>query len=320
MKRSFCIAPMMRKTDRHFRYLSGILSKEAILFTEMIHANAINRNNPEKFLDNSGISNSTVLQIGGSVPEELKKATRISNAFNYSEINLNLGCPSSKVQSGNFGAVLMKDVELVKRCLSEMISVSDKEVSVKIRLGVDDTDVEKDLDYFVNELSKVGINTFYVHARIALLKGLDPKENRTIPPLNYERVLRLKKDFKDINIVINGGVNNFLSAKEDFKSLDGIMVGRTAYEFPYKLLEVDRLFYDSNKEENSLLMIIDQMFEYIDNLSLRDSIKTKFHMLNLFKGFNNAKKSRHVLLGNQKSEKIREELKNIILENQNRAA
>ena len=320
MKRSFCIAPMMRKTDRHFRYLSGILSKEAILFTEMIHANAINRNNPEKFLDNSGISNSTVLQIGGSVPEELKKATRISNAFNYSEINLNLGCPSSKVQSGNFGAVLMKDVELVKRCLSEMISVSDKEVSVKIRLGVDDTDVEKDLDYFVNELSKVGINTFYVHARIALLKGLDPKENRTIPPLNYERVLRLKKDFKDINIVINGGISNFLSAKEDFKSLDGIMVGRTAYEFPYKLLEVDQLFYDSNKEENSLLMIIDQMFEYIDNLSLRDSIKTKFHMLNLFKGFNNAKKSRLVLLGNQKSEKIREELKNIILENQNRAA
>ena len=202
MNRSFCIAPMMRRTDRHFRYLSGILSKEAILFTEMIHANAINRNNPEKFLDNAGVSNSTVLQIGGSNQEELKKATEISNDYNYSEINLNLGCPSSKVQSGNFGAVLMKDVELVKKCLSEMISVSDKEVSVKIRLGVDDSDIEHYLDFFVDELFKVGIKTFYVHARIALLKGLDPKENRTIPPLNYERVMRLKKDFQNINIII----------------------------------------------------------------------------------------------------------------------
>ena len=320
MNRSFCVAPMMRRTDRHFRYLSGILSKEAILFTEMIHANAINRNNPKKFLDNAGVSNSTVLQIGGSNPEELKKATEISNDYNYSEINLNLGCPSSKVQSGNFGAVLMKDVELVKKCLSEMICVSDKEVSVKIRLGVDDSDIEHYLDFFVDELSKIGIKTFYVHARIALLKGLDPKENRTIPPLNYERVMRLKKDFQDINIIINGGISNFISAKEDFKNLDGIMVGRAAYEFPYRLLEVDQLFYNANKENKSLLTVIDQMFEYIDNLKSKEKIKARFHMLNLFKGLNNAKKSRLVLVSNQKNEKIRDELKNIILESQNRAA
>ena len=171
MNRSFCVAPMMRRTDRHFRYLCSLLSKEAILFTEMIHVNAINRNAPEKFLDNLNISNPTILQVGGSCPEELKKATLISNEFNYSEINLNLGCPSSKVQSGNFGAVLMKDLNLVKNCLSEMMKVSDKEVSVKIRLGVDDSDINDGLDYFIEELSSIGINTFYVHARIALLKG-----------------------------------------------------------------------------------------------------------------------------------------------------
>jgi tRNA-dihydrouridine synthase A len=168
----------------------------------MIHANAINRNNPEKFLNNSDVSNSTVLQIGGSSPKELREATLKSNEFNYSEINLNLGCPSPKVQSGNFGAVLMKDLNLVKNCLQEMMKVSKKEVSVKIRLGVDDFDIEESLDDFIFELSKIGINTFYVHARIALLKGLDPKENRTIPPLNYERVKKIKRDFKKINIII----------------------------------------------------------------------------------------------------------------------
>ena len=146
----------------------------------MIHANAINRNDPERFLDNSDISNDTVLQVGGSCPKELKKATLISNEYNYSEINLNLGCPSSKVQSGNFGAVLMKDVNLVKNCLSEMMKASSKEVSVKIRLGVDDSNINEGLDDFIGELSKAGVNTFYVHARIALLKGLDPKENLSL--------------------------------------------------------------------------------------------------------------------------------------------
>ena len=236
MDRSFCIAPMMRRTDRHFRYLCGLLSKKAILFTEMIHANAINRNDPERFLNNSNISNATVLQVGGSCPKELKKATLISNEYNYSEINLNLGCPSSKVQSGNFGAVLMKDVNLVKNCLSEMMKVSSKEVSVKIRLGVDDFNINEGLDYFIEELSKIGVNTFYVHARIALLKGLDPKENRTIPPLNYERVFQIKKDFKHLNIVINGGIEDFKMAKDKFQKLDGIMVGRAAYDLPLQII------------------------------------------------------------------------------------
>ncbi len=320
MDRSFCIAPMMRRTDRHFRYLCSLLSKESTLFSEMIHANAINRNHPERFLNNSGISNDTVLQIGGSCPEELKKATLIANEYDYSEINLNLGCPSSKVQSGNFGAVLMKDVNLVKKCLSEIIKVSAKEVSVKIRLGVDDSDINEGLDYFIEELSKIGVNTFYVHARIALLKGLDPKENRTIPPLNYERVFQVKEDFDHLNIIINGGIEDFKMAKDKFFKLDGMMVGRAAYDLPFKLFDVDQIFFNSTKTNNSLLSVIDEMFEYIDTLNFKDEIKTKFHMLNLFKGLKYAKKSRLLLLSNDKNDKIKRELKDILLESEIKAA
>ena len=320
MDRSFCIAPMMRRTDRHFRYLCSLLSKESTLFSEMIHANAINRNHPERFLNNSGISNDTVLQIGGSCPEELKKATLIANEYDYSEINLNLGCPSSKVQSGNFGAVLMKDVNLVKKCLSEIIKVSAKEVSVKIRLGVDDSDINEGLNYFIEELSKIGVNTFYVHARIALLKGLDPKENRTIPPLNYERVFQVKEDFDHLNIIINGGIEDFKMAKDKFYKLDGMMVGRAAYDLPLKLFDVDQIFFNSTKTNNSLLSVIDEMFQYIDTLNFKDEIKTKFHMLNLFKGLKYAKKSRLLLLSNDKNDKIKKELEDILLESEIKAA
>ncbi len=320
MDRTFCIAPMMRRTDRHFRYLCSLLSKETVLFTEMIHANAINRNQPERFLNNSGIPNATVLQVGGSCPSELKNATLIANEYNYSEINLNLGCPSSKVQSGNFGAVLMKNVNLVKNCLSEMIKVSSKEVSVKIRLGVDDSNINEGLDYLIEELSQIGVNTFYVHARIALLKGLDPKENRTIPPLNYERVFQIKKDFKHLNIIINGGIEDFKKAKNEFQELDGIMVGRAAYDLPFKLFNVDQIFFNYTENNNSLISVIDHMFEYIDALDFKDEIKTKFHMLNLFKGLNNAKKSRLLLLSNEKNDKIKSELKNFLLTSDNKAA
>ena len=176
------------------------------------------------------------------------------------------------------------------------------------------------MDYFIEELSKIGVNTFYVHARIALLKGLDPKENRTIPPLNYERVFQIKKDFKHLNVIINGGIDDFKIAKDNFQKLDGIMVGRAAYDLPCKLFDVDRIFYNSTEPNKSLISVIDEMFEYIDTLDFKDEIKTKFHMLNLFKGLNNAKKSRLLLLGNENNDKIKSELKNILLVNENQAA
>ena len=321
MNRSFCVAPMMRRTDRHFRFLCSLFSKEAILFTEMVHANAINRNSPERFLSNIKVSNPTVLQLGGSNPEELGKATLASNAYDYSEINLNLGCPSPKVQSGNFGAILMKDVLTVKNCLQEMMVSTNKEVTVKIRLGVDDYDTENYLDNFVYELSKVGVKTFYVHARIALLKGLGPKDNRTIPPLNYERVLRLNSDFKNLDFIVNGGISNFHNVKEHFKDLKGIMVGREVYENPIKLMDVDKIYYNSKKMPKDLFQIVDEMFHYIGSLdNKKDQETSKHHMINLFKGLVNAKKARILLLNEKNNQILKKNLMEILNENLIRAA
>ena len=321
MNRSFCVAPMMRRTDRHFRFLCSLFSKEAILFTEMVHANAINRNSPERFLSNIKVSNPTVLQLGGSNPEELGKATLASNAYDYSEINLNLGCPSPKVQSGNFGAILMKDVLTVKNCLQEMMVSTSKEVTVKIRLGVDDYDTENYLDNFVYELSKVGVKTFYVHARIALLKGLGPKDNRTIPPLNYERVLRLNSDFKNLDFIVNGGISNFHNVKEHFKDLKGIMVGREVYENPIKLMDVDKIYYNSKKMPKDLFQIVDEMFHYISSLdNKKDQETSKHHMINLFKGLVNAKKARILLLNEKNNQILKKNLIGILNENLIRAA
>ena len=321
MNRSFCVAPMMRKTDRHFRFLCSLFSKEAILFTEMVHANAINRNSPERFLSNIKVSNPTVLQLGGSNPEELGKATLASNAYDYSEINLNLGCPSPKVQSGNFGAILMKDVLTVKNCLQEMMVSTNKEVTVKIRLGVDDYDTENYLDNFVYELSKVGVKTFYVHARIALLKGLGPKDNRTIPPLNYERVLRLNRDFKNLDFIVNGGISNFHNVKKHFKDLKGIMVGREVYENPIKLMDVDKIYYNSKKMPKDLFQIVDEMFHYISSLdNKKDQETSKHHMINLFKGLVNAKKARILLLNEKNNQILKKNLIGILNENLIRAA
>lgn len=321
MNRSFCVAPMMRRTDRHFRFLCSLFSKEAILFTEMVHANAINRNSPERFLSNIKVSNPTVLQLGGSNPEELGKATLASNAYDYSEINLNLGCPSPKVQSGNFGAILMKDVLTVKNCLQEMMVSTNKEVTVKIRLGVDDYDTENYLDNFIYELSKVGVKTFYVHARIALLKGLGPKDNRTIPPLNYERVLRLNSDFKNLDFIVNGGISNFHNVKEHFKDLKGIMVGREVYENPIKLMDVDKIYYNSKKMPKDLFQIVDEMFHYISSLdNKKDQETSKHHMINLFKGLVNAKKARILLLNEKNNQILKKNLMGILNENLIRAA
>ena len=321
MNRSFCVAPMMRRTDRHFRFLCSLFSKEAILFTEMVHANAINRNSPEKFLSNIKVSNPTVLQLGGSNPEELGKATLASNAYDYSEINLNLGCPSPKVQSGNFGAILMKDVLTVKNCLQEMMVSTNKEVTVKIRLGVDDYDTENYLDNFIYELSKVGVKTFYVHARIALLKGLGPKDNRTIPPLNYERVLRLNSDFKNLDFIVNGGISNFHNVKKHFKDLKGIMVGREVYENPIKLMDVDKIYYNSKKMPKDLFQIVDEMFHYISSLdNKKDQETSKHHMINLFKGLVNAKKARILLLNEKNNQILKKNLMGILNENLIRAA
>ena len=299
MDRSYCIAPMMGRTDSQFRHLIRLISKKTVLFTEMIHSNAILYGNKNKLEEYSNIENPIVLQLGGNDPKNLGKVSKIANKFNYDEINLNLGCPSPRVSSGGFGAALMNDPELVKDCLLSIKENFDKEVSVKIRLGTDDNDIDKTLDDFVDSIQSCNIKVFYVHARKAILKGLTPKQNREIPPLNYERVRKLKEDFSDLEIIINGGIKqlDFLK-KNDLSNLEGIMIGREAYSNPLIFSKVDKILEVRLSKDNSLYDITSEMFNYfetIENISLVR--RGLIHMHGLFNGHKEAKKIR-ILLSN----------------------
>ena len=274
MDRSYCIAPMMGRTDSQFRYLVRQISKRTVLFTEMIHSNAILFGNKNKLEEYSNIENPIVLQLGGNDPKNLGQVSKLANKFNYDEINLNLGCPSPRVSSGGFGAALMNDPELVKNCLSSIKENFDKEVSVKIRLGTDDNDIDETLDNFVDSIKSSGIKVFYVHARKAILKGLTPKQNREIPPLNYERVKKLKVDYSDLEIIINGGIKelDFLK-KNDLCNLDGIMIGREVYSNPLILNDVDKILEADLTKNNSLYDITSEMFNYFGSLKNKNLVK-----------------------------------------------
>tara|TARA_X000000950_G_scaffold234367_1_gene284279 strand:- start:4060 stop:5001 length:942 start_codon:yes stop_codon:yes gene_type:complete len=290
---------MMGRTDSQFRHLIRLISKKTVLFTEMIHSNAILYGNKNKLEEYSNIENPIVLQLGGNDPKNLGKVSKIANKFNYDEINLNLGCPSPRVSSGGFGAALMNDPELVKDCLVSIKENFDKEVSVKIRLGTDDNDIDKTLDDFVDSIQSCNIKVFYVHARKAILKGLTPKQNREIPPLNYERVRKLKEDFSDLEIIINGGIKHldFLK-RNDLSSLEGIMIGREAYSNPLIFSKVDKILEARLSKDNSLYDITSEMFNYfetIENISLVR--RGLIHMHGLFNGHKEAKKIR-ILLSN----------------------
>ena len=298
MDRSFCIAPMMARTDKHFRYLVRQLTKKAVLFTEMIHTNSILFGNRNKLDDYFQIENPIVLQLGGNDPESLSKVCQMAENYNYDEINLNLGCPSPKVKSGNFGAALMNHPEIVKRCLVAMKENSSKTISVKIRLGINDNDIDESLDDFIYQLSETGIKVFYVHARKAILDKLSPKDNREIPPLNYARVKKLKKDFPNLEIIINGGIIDYFNQKKEFSELDGIMIGREAYSYPRKLKNIDSNFYGIADANRSLSDITKNMFDYFETLENQNDIKKGLiHMHGLYNGLKNAKKIR-ILLSN----------------------
>ncbi len=289
---------MMARTDKHFRYLARQLTKKAVLFTEMIHTNSILFGNKNKLDDYSETENPIVLQLGGNDPESLSKVCKMAEHYNYDEINLNLGCPSPKVKSGNFGAALMEQPEVVKDCLVAMQENSTKTISVKIRLGINDNNIDKNLDDFVTQLSSTGVKVFYVHARKAILDKLSPKDNREIPPLNYSRVRKLKKDFPDLQIIINGGITDYFNQKKDFSELDGIMIGREAYSFPRKLEKIDSNFYGIKDISNSLSDITNNMFDYFETLEKENDVKKGLiHMHGLYSGLKNAKKIR-VLLSN----------------------
>ena len=284
------IAPMMKWTDRHYRYFMRQITKCTLLYTEMISGGAVLHGNREKLLGFSTEEKPLALQIGGDDPRELAECAQIVENYGYDEINLNVGCPSERVQKGNFGACLMAEPELVRDCLKAMKDAVSIPVSVKQRIGlrprrgIDGQESYDSLARFVEIVAESGCDRFIVHSRIAVLKGLSPKDNRSVPPLRYEDVYQLKRDFPDLIIEINGGINSIEDIAHHLQFVDGVMVGRAAYENPYMFAEVDSHFYNANFIPKTRRQIVVAMIPYIDDWANKNVNPQQIihHMLNLF--------------------------------------
>ena len=298
MNHRFCVAPMMDRTDRHCRYFHRLLTKRSFLYTEMLHSNAILNGDVNKLLEFKAEEHPLAIQLGGSDPSSLAEASVISEEFGFREINLNIGCPSSKVQKGRFGAVLMREPELVSKCIYAMKKSVSIPVTVKCRIGVDDMDEDAYLDKFIKEVSFSGCETFIIHARKAWLSGLSPKDNREIPPLNYQRVYKLKETFPELNIIINGGIKTIRESIEHLNYVDGVMLGREAYDNPFILTEVDSEIFSDAKHPIRRTDILYKLLPYIQSeidKGTKISHITK-HLMGLFKGFDGAKNIRKYLV------------------------
>ena len=262
MNRKVSVAPMMDCTDRHERFFLRLISKNALLYTEMIVDEAINRGNKKKLLEFNINEKPVALQLGGSSPKLLSEASKIGEDFGYDEINLNLGCPSKKVEKNKFGACLMKEPKLVADCLSEMQTKTKLPVTIKTRIGYDNVEDYENLHNFISILKSTGVKTFIIHARKAMLGKFTPKQNLNIPPLKYEYVYRLKEDFPNENIIINGGITSVEEIKPHLKKTDGVMIGRAAYHTPYLLAEIEKEIFNNNNVP-SRQDVIEQLIPYI---------------------------------------------------------
>lgn len=282
----FCVAPMMAWTDRHTRYFLRLICKNAGLYTEMVTANALVHGDPERFLSFDASEHPVALQLGGSDPSLLAKAAKTGEDWGYDEINLNVGCPSDRVSSGHFGACLMAQPSLVADCIQAMAETVSLPVTVKCRIGIDDMDTGEPLDRFIQTVHSAGCQTFIIHARKAWLKGLSPKENRDIPPLDYERVYQLKRSFSDLKIIINGGVTTLDQSKAHLEHVDGVMLGRAAYETPYLLADVDQQIFGLETATATRARIVEQFIPYCDKeVSLGTPLhRMTRHILGLFHG------------------------------------
>ncbi len=285
MKRLVSVAPMMDCTDRHERYFLRLISKNVLLYTEMIVSEAIDRGDKKKLLNFNVKEKPVALQLGGSSPKLLANAAKVGEEFGYDEINLNLGCPSKKVQKNKFGACLMKEPNLVADCLNEMISSTKLPVTVKTRIGYDNVEDYQNIFDFINLLSKTGVKTFIMHARKAMLGKFTPKQNLNIPPLKYDVVYKLKKDFPNLEIIINGGINNTDQIKNHLKKVDGVMIGRSIYHSPYFLADIEKEIYltenISTREE-----VIKELINYV-KIEIKKGTKLHHimkHTLGLFHG------------------------------------
>ena len=280
------IAPMMDWTDRHCRWFHRRLSRRALLYTEMVVADAVIHGDKDYLISFNEEEHPVALQIGGSDPEKLAKASNVGEQFGYDEININIGCPSDRVQSGRFGACLMAEPDLVAACYTAMSEAVDIPVTVKCRLGIDDQDLDKTLPEFIEKVSAVGASHFIIHARKAWLKGLSPKENRDVPPLDYGLVHAMKARYPHLEIALNGGIKTIADAKAESEGLDGVMLGRAAYHDPWILTEIDEAFYSESAFMGSREDIVQDLIAYAERKQDEDrSTKALIrHIMGLYAG------------------------------------
>lgn len=293
----FCVAPMMDWTDRHCRMFHRQLSARALLYTEMVTAAAIRHGDRQRLLGFDAAEQPVALQIGGSDPGLLAEAARWGEDFGYSEINLNVGCPSDRVQTGRFGACLMAEPALVRDCLGAMRMAVNVPVTLKCRIGIDAQDEDEDFARFTETVCQSGVTTFIVHARKAWLQGLSPRENREIPPLNHDRVYRLKKSQPGLTVVINGGIATLAEAEAHLAHVDGVMMGRAAYQTPWLLHEVDSRLFGDQPDGEGPLAVVDRMKPHVA-AELQRGVPLHAisrHMLGLFHGMPGGRLWRRVL-------------------------
>ena len=289
MNRLVSVAPMMDCTDRHERYFLRLISKNSLLYTEMIVDEAINRGDKKKLLEFNIKEKPVALQLGGSSPKLLAEASKVGEDFGYDEINLNLGCPSRKVEKNKFGACLMKEPKLVAECLSKMKSVTKLPVTIKTRIGYDDVEDYENFHKFISIIRSTGVKTFIIHSRKAMLGKFTPKQNLNIPPLKYEYVYKLKNDFPKDEIIINGGITNIKEINNHLKKTDGVMIGRAVYHTPYLLADIEKEVFKNNNVA-SRQEVIENLIPYIkDELKKGTRLNQIMrHTLGLFHGQNGA--------------------------------
>ncbi|MCP3168674.1 tRNA dihydrouridine(20/20a) synthase DusA [Myxococcus qinghaiensis] len=295
-----CVAPMMDWTDRNCRYFHRQISRHTLLYTEMLTTGAVLHGDRERLLGYEAAEHPVAIQLGGSEPEALAESARIAEAWGYAEVNLNVGCPSDRVQSGRFGACLMAEPELVARLVGAMRAAVKIPVTVKSRIAIDEMEEWPTLERFVRLVSAEGCTRFIVHARKAWLQGLSPKENRDVPPLRYDLVHRLKQELPHLDISINGGIKTLDAAAEHLAHVDGVMIGRAVYENPYLLAEADRRFFGAEEAPRERHEVVEAMLPYIERSRQRGAPlgAVTRHMLGLFQGLPGARAWRRHLSEN----------------------
>ncbi len=284
--RRLSVAPMLDWTDRHCRYFLRLISRHTLLYTEMITTGALIHGDRDRFLRFDESEHPLAIQLGGSEPTDLAACSRMAEQRGFDEVNLNVGCPSDRVQSGRFGACLMMEPWVVADCIKAIADTTTLPITVKHRIGVDEHDSYDELCAFVGQVAEAGCNTFIVHARKAWLKGLSPKENREIPPLDYPLVYQLKRDFPNLEIIINGGIKTLAECELHLQHVDGVMIGREAYHNPWILAEADQLLFGDNHPVPNRHSILEQLLPYVEHEQQHGIPVSRItrHILGLFQG------------------------------------